>query len=101
MKHSNGLTQGWRWVGTALLSAMLAGCQSVRTTAPGSVGVEREQLMSPMVSEAQLRQGAVQAYAQVLGQERARSNLNPDPAMTERVRAISAKLIAALSLIHI
>jgi predicted Zn-dependent protease len=58
------------------------------------VGVEREQMMSPMVTEAQLRQGAVQAYAQVLGQERGRGALNPDPAMTERVRRIAARLIA-------
>ena len=78
-----------------LVAAMLLGaCQSVRTTAPGVVGVEREQMMSPMVTEAQLRQGAVQVYAQVLGQERGRGALNTDPAMTDRVRRIATRLIA-------
>jgi len=77
------------------ISGGLAACQSVQTTGAGAVGVERAQRMSPLVSEAQLREGAVQAYAQELGKERQKGALNADPAMTARVRGIASRLIPA------
>lgn len=82
-----------RW-GALLLPFLLTACQSVRTTESGVVGIERTQMMSPLVSEAQLRQGAAQAYQQVLGQEREKRTLNADPQMSERVRRIAGRLIA-------
>jgi predicted Zn-dependent protease len=73
----------------------LAGCKSVQTTQAGTVGVDRSQRMSSMVSEAQLRQGAAQAYREILDKESAKGNVNSDVVLTERVRAISRRLIPA------
>jgi len=80
------------WLG-ALVLAALAGCQSVNTTSAGAVGVERSQLMSPLVSEADLRKGSDQAYRQVLQQAQGKGTLNVDAALTQRVRGIAARII--------
>ncbi len=72
----------------------LAACKTVRTTQGGAVGVDREQTMSALVSTRQLEQGAVQAYRQALTQAGQKGQLNRDPAMTARVRAIAQRLIA-------
>ncbi len=71
----------------------LAACQSVKTTRGGVVGVDRHQQMSVLVSEAELRQGAVQAYREELANAQGRGALNADEAMTRRVRAIAGRLI--------
>jgi len=71
----------------------LAGCQAVRTTKGGMVGVDRQQRMSVLVSEQQLREGAVQAYSEELATERRKGSLNSDPAMTARVRTIANRII--------
>ncbi len=80
----------------SILAASLltvTGCASVKTTSGGTVGIERNQMMSPLVSEKQLQAGAAQSYAQVLQGEKAKNLLNTDPAMTARVRAIATRLI--------
>ena len=82
-------------VAAPVLVAALAACQSVQTTQSGVVGVDRVQRMSPLVSEAELRQGAVQAYSQELAKERQKGALNVDAAMTQRVRGIANRLIPA------
>ena len=81
------------WAGLTL-AVGLAGCAAVQTTSPGAVGVDRTQRMSSMVSEADLREGAVQAYQQTLSKERAAGHLNADAALTARVRGIATRLIA-------
>lgn len=81
----------------ALLAAGLSGCQSVKTTSAGTVGVDRQQRMSPLVSEAQLREGAVQAYRAEISKERQKGTLNPDPRLTTRVKGIAARLIPVTS----
>jgi predicted Zn-dependent protease len=50
--------------------------------------------MSPLVSEAELQQGAAQAYQQVLAEARTKSVLNRDPTQVARVRSIAQRLIA-------
>jgi predicted Zn-dependent protease len=82
--------QAWAAVG---LVALAAGCQSVQTTSAGAVGVERKQAMSSLVSEADLRKGSEQAYAQVLGQARQQGALNTDAALVQRVRTIAQRII--------
>jgi predicted Zn-dependent protease len=57
--------------------------------------VERTQAMSPLVSEADLRAGAAQAYREVMDRERQNGTLNVDAASTRRVRAITDRLIPA------
>ncbi len=70
----------------------LLGCQSVKTTSSGVVGIDRTQMMSPLVSEQQLQAGAAQSYAQVLQSEQSKGHLNADVAMTNRVRAIASRI---------
>lgn len=80
--------------GAALAGAMaLAACSTVQTTEGGTIGVDRTQRMSPLVSEAQLAQGAKAAYAEILTKEKSEGDLNADPKMTARVRAIAQRLI--------
>jgi predicted Zn-dependent protease len=80
------------WVLAAGLMLGLSGCQSVQTTKGGVVGVDRTQTMSRLVSEAELRQGAEQAYKEEIGKERQKGAVNVDAALTQRVRAIAARL---------
>lgn len=75
----------------ASAALLLAGCESVRTTAPGAVGVDRKQVM--LVSEADVEQGAQKSYADELGKAREKGQLNSDPAVAKRVRTISERLI--------
>ena len=79
----------------ATSAVLLSGCQSVKTTSPGAVGIERTQRMSSMVSEADMRQQAELAYRETLTKERQKGALNADPALTARVRAITNRLIPA------
>lgn len=79
----------------ASMLALAAGCQSVQTTSAGAVGIDRKQSMSSLVSEADLRKGSEQAYAQLMGQERTKGTLNADPQLTQRVRGIAQRLIPA------
>lgn len=72
-----------------------AGCQSVQTTRAGAVGVERTQRMSALVSEAEMRQEAETAYQQMVQQQRQKGTLNRNAAHTNRVRAITSRLIPA------
>lgn len=74
---------------TVLLA--LAGCQTVQTTAPGAIGVERKQRM--IVSEEQVQQAAGQAYAQELQKARSGGKLNTNPALVQRVKRVSQRLI--------
>ena len=72
----------------------LTACAAVDTTSGGTVGVQRKQYMSGLVSEAQLNQTAAQQYADVIGQARNQKKLDTDGAQTKRVRAIANRLIA-------
>jgi predicted Zn-dependent protease len=49
--------------------------------------------MSTLVSEEELQKGAVAAYNEVLTKEKGEGDLNADPAMTARVRAIAQRII--------
>jgi predicted Zn-dependent protease len=84
-----------RSIATCVLAGSLlaAGCSSVQTTEGGAVGVDRKQMMSSLVSEQELDAGAVKAYAEVLGKEKTEGDLNADPQMTARVRAIAQRII--------
>jgi predicted Zn-dependent protease len=75
------------------LAVLAGGCQSVQTTSAGAVGVDRRQNMSSLISETDLRRGSEQAYAQLMGEAKAKGALNADPALTQRVRTIAQRLI--------
>ena len=76
-----------------LTAALLAGCETVQTTQPGTVGVNREQKMA--ISEADFNQGAAQAYAQMMADAQKKGTLNRDAAAVQRVRNIANRLIPA------
>jgi len=80
-----------RFIGLVVALGLAAGCQTVRTTQPGAVGVDREQSM--LVSSQQINQGAAQAYQQVLAEAKKKSELNRDPAQVARVRGVADRLI--------
>ena len=75
-------------VGVAVLAA---GCQTVQTTQPGAIGVDRKQQM--LVSEAEVEKGAQAAYQQELDKARQKGALNADKDKYNRVQAISRRLI--------
>jgi predicted Zn-dependent protease len=75
-----------------VLAALLAtACQTVHTTQPGAVGVQRKQHM--LVSEAEVEKGAQEAYRQELEKARQQGGLNANQQTYKRVQAISQKLI--------
>ena len=78
---------------SALALAALCACQSVQTTSGGTVGIDRKQTMSPLVSSAQMDKSAADAYGKVLSDARAKNQLDQDPAQVARVRAIANRLI--------
>ena len=78
-------------IGGALLVLALAGCQTVQTTQPGLVGVDRKQSM--LVSSKQINDSAQKAYAQSLQEASQKGLLNRDAAQVARVRAVAQRLI--------
>jgi predicted Zn-dependent protease len=75
-----------------LLAALLStGCETVSTTAPGAIGVQREQRM--LVPAADVEASAEKAYADELGKARDKGELNANPAVLQRVRGVADRLI--------
>ena len=77
-------------VGCTMLTAA---CETASTTQGGAVGIDRKQIMSPLVSSQQLELQAALTYTNLVGQEAKLGDLNPDPAQTARVRRITDRLI--------
>ncbi len=67
---------------------VLAGCQT--TTDAGAVGADRRQLL--LISSQQLEQMAAQSYARLQAESAKKGALNPDAAMTQRVRTIASRI---------
>jgi len=90
----NGLSVG-RWLRLLLVMAAfaLSSCQSVQTTQPGAVGVQRKQSM--LLSSQEVNQGAARAYREELKKAAAKGALNRNAAQVARVRAIARRLEAA------
>jgi predicted Zn-dependent protease len=74
-------------------ASALASCQTVQTTQPGAVGVERQQSM--LLSSGQVNKSAAQAYRQEMKKAAARNALNRDTTQVARVKAIAQRLIPA------
>jgi predicted Zn-dependent protease len=83
----------WKPLAVVLLTSALAGCQTVRTTQSGTVGVDRQQTM--MLSATEVNRAAEQAYQQTLQQAARKGTLNRNAGQVARVRAIANRLIPA------
>jgi len=83
---------GWMLV-AGLAATLAAGCSTVRTTEGGTIGIDRKQRMSALVSEEELDAGAIKAYTEVITKEKAEGDLNADPKMTARVQSIAKRII--------
>jgi len=75
----------------AASAAFTGGCQTVDTTQPGVVGVDRHQRM--LISSEQMDAGAAKAYADMMAQARHKGVLDRDAAQVQRVNAIVKRLI--------
>jgi predicted Zn-dependent protease len=70
---------------------VLTACQSVQTTQPGAVGVDRKQSM--MVSSEEVNASAAKAYQQLVAGAAQKGLVNRDAAQLARVRSIAQRLI--------
>jgi predicted Zn-dependent protease len=73
------------------LSLFLGACETVSTTEPGAVGVERQQRM--LVSQQEIDQAAVGEYKKVIAQAQQKGVLDRNPQLVQRVRAVANRLI--------
>jgi len=73
--------------------SVFAGCQTVRTTEGGIVGVDRPQRMSTLVSSEKFNRDAAGAYKKVLEDASKKGQLNVDGGQVERVRRIARRLV--------
>jgi predicted Zn-dependent protease len=69
------------------------GCETVKTTSSGAVGVDRKQQM--LVPSAQIEQGAAEAYEAELKAARDKGVLNTDKAQLARVTTIARRIVGA------
>jgi predicted Zn-dependent protease len=82
----------WPQAAVVMLAAVLgAGCQTVKTTESGQVGVTRTQLMG--VSAGQVNTASAQSYRKMLQDAEKKKQLNRDAAMLARVQGIAKRLI--------
>ena len=80
------------WIGVGVL-VVAAGCQTVRTTRGGAVGVDRPQSM--LISANEINRAATQNYGQMLDAARKKGVLDRDALAVSRVQRVSQRLIAA------
>jgi predicted Zn-dependent protease len=84
-----------RFILIAAIATLATACQTVQTTQPGAVGVQRKQLM--LVSEQEIEKGAQEAYQQELAKAREQHALNTNREMHDRVQKIAQRLIPQTS----
>lgn len=78
-------------VAVAFSAALAAGCQTVETTQPGAVGVERQQRMA--VSSEEVNASAQKSYAEMMAQAQKKNALDRNAAQVERVKKIVSRLV--------
>jgi len=79
----------------ASLLVFAAGCETVKTTKAGAVGVDRKQQM--LVSSEAIDQGAAEAYEAELKTAREKGVLNTDKAQLARVTNVAQRIVGATS----
>lgn len=83
------------WIASILALVCLSACQTMQSTSPGAVGIVREQQIMGAHDSAsrKMNSDSALAYGETLKAASKKNELNADPAMTERVRQISNRLI--------
>src|SRR5688500_9444623 len=74
------------------LIAALAGCETVSTTQPGAVGIERQQTM--LVSSAEIDKAAAQEYRKVIAQAQQKGTLDRNSSHVARVRNVMNRIVS-------
>jgi predicted Zn-dependent protease len=81
-------------IGVIAIAMLCAGgCETVKTTSAGAVGVDRKQQM--LVPSETIEQGAAEAYEAELKAARDKGVLNTDKAQLARVTTIARRIVAA------
>jgi len=79
-------------VACVAIACFSSGCETVKTTSAGAVGVNRKQQM--LVDSATIDQGAAQAYAAELKTASEKGVLNTDKAQLARVTTVAKRIVA-------
>lgn len=74
------------------LALVLTACETVSTTQPGVVGIERQQRF--IVSGDEVNQAAAAEYSKVVAAARQKGTLDRDSTLVNRVRSVASRLIA-------
>ena len=69
----------------------LTACETVQTTTPGAVGIERKQTM--LVSDQEISQAAAQEYSKVITAARSKGTLDRNAQHVQRVRTVLSRLV--------
>src|SRR5215218_1788536 len=77
------------------LTLVLVACETVQTTQPGAVGVNRKQTM--LVSDQEITQAAAQEYRKVIAAAQAKGTLDRNGSHVQRVRTVLGRLIPQTS----
>jgi predicted Zn-dependent protease len=72
------------------VSLTLVACESVQTTQPGTVGVERRQSM--LVSDEEITKASLQEYHKVLADAQAKGKVDRNAQHVQRVRSVLSRL---------
>jgi len=83
------------YIAAAALAITTLGCETVKTTNAGAVGVDRKQQM--LVPTDTINQGAAQAYEAELKAARDKGVLNTDKAQLARVTTIAKRAVSIAS----
>jgi predicted Zn-dependent protease len=92
----NAVSKSYFILRAALLvvgAVALASCETVQTTQPGAVGVNRQQSM--LLSASEVDKSAGQAYQEEMKKAAAKNLLNRDAALVTRVKTVAQRLIPA------
>lgn len=78
-----------------VVTLVLVACETVQTTQPGVVGVNRQQRM--LVSDQEITQAAAQEYRKVISDAQAKGTLDRNASYVQRVRTVLSRLIPQTS----
>ncbi|MES2561685.1 MAG: M48 family metallopeptidase [Pseudomonadota bacterium] len=78
-------------VALTAITLLTAACETVQTTQPGAVGVDRQQTF--VVSDQEIAQAASQEYRKVIADAQAKGKLDRNGAQLQRVRTVMNRLI--------